>query len=721
MRYNTIKERNPNEKWTHAIEGNIQIINEPPYRKIFIGSVMLAEYLIGSKFEEAHALVTLTKNKVASVPTIASAFGIHHKTLYTLISEYDSDGLEGLRPAGHYPGKVNNELIDFICSEQRNNPHLTLTELNRALYKKFELKLSEKTIRKLVESQAIKPLSKEPDGQITFDELFVEASKEDDKTNTLGDYTRYAGYTIFSTMISELFTGIYDYIDSQASIKNSLKTWEAKKLITSFVLYYLMGHFNIEQTKTVNRHEMGCLIGEETAPCAKTLKRNMYDLMLINLPDVVPDMLAQEYIANGYVEIGQLYYDGHFVPYYGKEDIGKGFFTQRRLTVPGHEQFWANDANGRPVFFLNSYGYARFPQAIIELCGKTHRYMSNAGDTRPLMVAFDRGGYSASLFQELTHIGVCWATWKVGETKEQQEDAFTETFLLQTENDESEYGIIFTSHRMTGAKEPFDAAIILNKKTGKQTTILYGIPNNAKDFYQPLDLVKFLLNRWKQENFFKYALKEVDINQTHGLQLGTEEDAYYVPNPEYEDLQVKRVKLERKYASLQSRKEKYEERYFALKNAPSWENYLTQKGYQDILHSLEEASCEMEQTLESLKNTPYSIPYVKKDGSLYTYLDFSRINLMNALKAAVYNMRCRIKDIAKEYFKDHREISKFIDVLTQTGGYYHKGEHLDTVYLNTLETPAYQAAAEKLIKKINQMDPITLGCNGKQLVIKFKT
>ena len=51
---------------------------------------------------------------------------------------------------------------------------------------------------------------------------------------------------------------------------------------------------------------------------------------------------------------------------------------------------------------------------------------------------------------------------------------------------------------------------------------------------------------------------------------------------------------------------------------------------------------------------------------------------------------------------------------------YLKGEHQDTVYLNRLETPAYQAAAEKLIDKINQLSPKSLGMDSKLLVIKFK-
>ena len=127
----SIKDRDSKIKWVHEIGTRIKVINEPPYRKIYIDYILIAEYLIGSKYEEINALVTLTKNQLVSTPDLATAFGLHHKTMYNYISAYDANGLEGLRPAAHYPGKVNNELIGFIQSEQLKNPHMTLTSLNR--------------------------------------------------------------------------------------------------------------------------------------------------------------------------------------------------------------------------------------------------------------------------------------------------------------------------------------------------------------------------------------------------------------------------------------------------------------------------------------------------------------------------------------------------------------------------------------------------------------
>ena len=56
---------------------------------------------------------------------------------------------------------------------------------------------------------------------------------------------------------------------------------------------------------------------------------------------------------------------------------------------------------------------------------------------------------------------------------------------------------------MSNTEESFDAAVILNKKTGKQTTILYGIPDNAKDIYQPIDMVKVPPEPLEAEKLFQ--------------------------------------------------------------------------------------------------------------------------------------------------------------------------------------------------------------------------
>ena len=54
----SIKDRDSNRNWFHEICTRIKVINEPPYRKIYIDYILIAEYLTGSKYEEINALVT---------------------------------------------------------------------------------------------------------------------------------------------------------------------------------------------------------------------------------------------------------------------------------------------------------------------------------------------------------------------------------------------------------------------------------------------------------------------------------------------------------------------------------------------------------------------------------------------------------------------------------------------------------------------------------------
>lgn len=733
MSTNSVRERDCNSNWTMVLNTKVRVKNEAPYRKIHIDYVLIAEYINGDYFNEAHALVTILKNEAMGVCDLAEAFGISRITLYNYTTAYAADGLEGLRPSKNYRGKINNDLISFIQKLQKDNEKLSYIELNRELGKRFNTTICRNSIKQLVKAELINSLKEdnvENIHQLTFEDInkeeapLIEAEnlqtveiKEDFETVT---YTRYGGYLIYSTMIQTLFREVFEHIDKHLSWKNATKTWDVKNLIYTYILYFFMGITNLEQSKVINRKELGCLLGEEEAACTKTLKRNMKDLMTMDLPEKIQDFLVKAYIALGYVEIGSLYYDGHFVPYYGNKDIGKGFFTQRRLAVPGHTQYWANDSKGRPVFFISSYGFSRFPAAIIELTEKALEYMSGANVNKTLQIAFDRGGYNKALFSRLTQMSVVWSTWKAGATKNYDETEFKESFVITTEKEEVEYGILYTKHKMTGNDEEIDAAVILNKKLNKRITILYSIPENAKDSYAPIDAVKFLLNRWKQENFFKYALENEDINQTFGLTEGTDEDAYIIPNPEYIALNSKKYKLANILETLASRKERIKENYLKLKKKITYEGYLKQKLNSKTIDRYEETMQNITEIETKLKSVKAEIPYTKKDGSTYEYINFSKMNLMNALKVAVYNMHWQMRDIAKIVFKDHREVSKLLKVLTETGGYYKTSEDKDELVLKSLELPAYQAAAEILIAKINENKPMTLGHKTKPLYITFE-
>ncbi|MEW6663458.1 MAG: putative transposase [Bacillota bacterium] len=93
------------------------------------------------------------------------------------------------------------------------------------------------------------------------------------------------------------------------------------------------------------------MIGALKAPVVKTLRRFLEGVTALETSGAVAMRLARQYLKLDIVQLGVLYLDGHFIPYYGKSHIAKGYFTTRRLALKGNHHCFANDRKGRPIFF----------------------------------------------------------------------------------------------------------------------------------------------------------------------------------------------------------------------------------------------------------------------------------------------------------------------------------------------------------------------------------
>ena len=76
MSNKSIREQGCNGNWTLVLNAKVIVKNEAPYRKIYIDHVLIAEYINGDYFNEAHALVTILRNEAMGVCNLAEAFGI---------------------------------------------------------------------------------------------------------------------------------------------------------------------------------------------------------------------------------------------------------------------------------------------------------------------------------------------------------------------------------------------------------------------------------------------------------------------------------------------------------------------------------------------------------------------------------------------------------------------------------------------------------------------
>uniref|UniRef100_UPI0023F511C6 hypothetical protein n=1 Tax=Metallibacterium scheffleri TaxID=993689 RepID=UPI0023F511C6 len=104
----------------------------------------------------------------------------------------------------------------------------------------------------------------------------------------------------------------------------------------------------------------------------------------------------------------ELYYvDDHFVTYWGKAPVAKGYNIRRHLAEPGRDDTFVVDETWRAICFssFEPKGLAvNLPPVIdqlIEICG-----------ARPIMVGFDRGGAYPKVFSALKERGVDWVTYR---------------------------------------------------------------------------------------------------------------------------------------------------------------------------------------------------------------------------------------------------------------------------------------------------------------------
>ena len=64
------------------------------------------------------------------------------------------------------------------------------------------------------------------------------------------------------------------------------------------------------------------------------------------------DEFALTYLKSGLAVWGVMYIDGHFLPYYGRYPISKGWHSVRQMPMKGSYSFLAVDERFAPWLFL---------------------------------------------------------------------------------------------------------------------------------------------------------------------------------------------------------------------------------------------------------------------------------------------------------------------------------------------------------------------------------
>ncbi len=478
----------------------------------------------------------------------------------------------------------------------------------------------------------------------------------------------------------------------------------------TFFYLVLFGLFNLEQVKRMSKGEFGLLLGRRRSPGLTLLRSCLRKLARLGQAEAMALTAAAQLIQAGMVDWQVLFIDGHFIPYYGYRRLRKGYFTTRRMPLKGHEAYYANDRQGRPLFFLLGPTTISLIAILPEIVKKVKQIMGPQWEAWCLSLVFDRGGFCAELFQKLDQEKVHWITWlkAAQDVWKQVYQIPEEKFKLALLKLKSKKVVVKLCEWSVPIPAYGDcrAIILLDRKSGKRMVI---ITNDQERSTQ--EVAQTMLGRWSQENFFKVMLVNYDLDGNPTRQFEPEQTDPLVANPRLKELR----RLKKK---LQARKQKLEselgQKAIGRKREKASLKQL-KKDNDKRVRAIKSLEREIERLNQELAQTPDKVPLSQIWQQPQDMANLEAKRFLDLMKCLAFNGEEWLLERLLPHYrgKDVRQVLRHI--LGRGAEVQLVGELL-YVRLKPFDSPKIQAAAEGLCRELTALLPTTLDKFGFRII-----
>jgi len=344
-----------------------------------------------------------------------------------------------------------------------------------------------------------------------------------------------------------------------------------------------------------------------------------------------------------------LYIDGHVREYRGKFPLFQAKKPQRQVVTAAVTDNWVHDARGEPLLVVTGAVNEKLTQVLEPILADVRRLV---GDPRRLTVIFDRGGFSPQLFARLIAAGFDVITYRKGKVKKLPVAQFTAkrekidgAWRKYTVCDRPRVrvGALPVEGKKKGGKAKVRKRYLWMREVrvlrddGRQTSILA----NREDLSAVMVAWR-IFNRWRQENYFKYAEEEFALDAL--LEYGAEDlpEATDRRNPQWLKLTRELKTLRAELARLQS--ELGEE---AATNEEAARP--TMRGFKiahaELRQQIEKAEAQIERLLERRAKTPQRI-----QASDLKMLKTEKKLIADAIKMAAYQVETELLGMLQDHY-----------------------------------------------------------------------
>jgi hypothetical protein len=470
-----------------------------------------------------------------------------------------------------------------------------------------------------------------------------------------------------------------------------------RTLVVTLFLCALLRIKRPENLKEYGPWELGRLVGLDRAPEVKTVRRKLSHLARHKRGKQLMEELARVRIGQDASRVAFLYLDGHVRQYHGKHPLSKAKKSQRQVATRAATDTWVHDASGEPLLVVTSELNEGLTQVLEPILADVRRLV---GEGR-MTVIFDRGGYSPKLFARLIATGFDVLTYRKGKSADRP---LSEFCLQKLEVDGRRYQYTLCERpkvrvgrlrnkrkresRSLGPQFLWMREVRVLRRDGRQTPILTNRedPSGAEVAYRAFD-------RWRQENYFKYAGEEFDLDALAEYAVQEVSSEADRPNPQRKRLQKVLSKARVEVARLQAE----------LGEAAGSSQTRTMRGFK-IAHS------QLRRTLESAEENvrdlerQYAQTPARVSATDLKALTTEKKLIVDTIKMAAYQVETEVLGLLHgSYARSADEGRTLLHAAFQTPGKMEVrgGELLIT--LNPQSSPHRTRAISILCEQLNQL------------------
>lgn len=222
---------------------------------------------------------------------------------------------------------------------------------------------------------------------------------------------RYAGVVLVAAALGAL--GLQEVLTRASVQRPGTSVYTASTIVHVLCGAWAVGHPSIESMHEQDPFALGMILGLARAPSVRTLHRALRQMTAVVDPIQLWAASMTALMGARSPEIPVFGIDGHFKPYFGDAPIDKGWSAKRRIVEKGLATVRVNDLAGHT-----------FSEVMVPSGDSLHAHVMTvaralreaqacveAGDERPTVLAFDRGGFSFHVLNALAAECFWYLVW----------------------------------------------------------------------------------------------------------------------------------------------------------------------------------------------------------------------------------------------------------------------------------------------------------------------